>query len=414
MTKSSTVIDFPTNTTTTAASAPDALENKTPVTKPITKRGPVFLQEKTLVTESLKKLSPRLKELVAMLEYCRPEGSDTEEHFIASYLDTLPGMTKDGFGNRICIVGREKPRIAWSSHTDTVHYDEGTQAIEVDKWGMLGLDFHSDANCLGADCTAGVWLMRRLIMAGKPGLYIFHRSEESGGQGSRWIAQNTPELVEGIDAMIALDRRGYTSVITEQTTGRTASNRFAQSLADQLNTFSGLQNKFEPDDGGIFTDSAFYNHLIPECTNVSVGYFQQHSSNETLDHEFLDDLLLTLLKLDYSKLTIARDPQAEDVTSYRSYYGSYYRGADYDYEMDKYHREQWRETGSTTSTKGGASSDYAVSKPWSDDEGHQVDRELVELIRRNPEAAARLLGYWDCGVDDMREAIADYEQEMED
>lgn len=401
MTKQSTVIDF----STTAASA----ENKPQVMKPITKRGPVFLQEKTLVTESLKRLSPRLKELVAMLEYCRPEGSDTEEHFIASYLDTLPGMTKDAFGNRVCTVGKEKPRIAWSSHTDTVHYDEGTQALELDKYGLLGLDFNSDANCLGADCTAGVWLMRRLIMAGKPGLYIFHRAEESGGQGSRWIAENTPELVEGIDAMIALDRRGYTSVITEQTTGRTASNKFAQSLADQLNTFSGLKNKFEPDDGGIFTDSAFYNHLIPECTNVSVGYFQQHSSNETLDHEFLDDLLLTLLKLDYSKLTIARDPQAEDVTSYRSYYGassdygSYYRGADYDYEMDKYHREQW----DTSSTKGVASGNY-------DDEGHQVDRELVELIRRNPEAAARLLGYWDCGIDDMREAIADYEQEMED
>lgn len=403
MTKMSTIIDFPTPTTTTT----NKTENKTPLAQPLTRRGPVFLQEQTLKTERLNKLSPRLKELVAMLEYCRPEGSDTEEHFIATYLDTLPGMTKDDYGNRICIVGKDKPRIAWSSHTDTVHYDEGTQAIEIDKHGLMGLDFHSDANCLGADCTAGVWLMRRLIMAGKPGLYIFHRGEESGGQGSRWIASNTPELVEGIDAMIALDRRGYTSVITEQSTGRTASNRFANSLADQLNTLSGLQNKYAADDGGIFTDSAFYNHLIPECTNVSVGYFQQHSRQETLDYVFTDDLLLALLKLDYSKLTIARDPKVEDRSAWRYYgqgassdYGSYYRGADYDYELDQHWREQWGE------------SESSPRKVQGDDEPG-VDRELVEMIRRNPEATARLLGYWDCGLDDLYEAIADYEQEME-
>jgi len=385
MTRSSTVIDFPQHNA-------NHKEDKTLVTPQAAKRGPQFLQESTLQTRALKSLSPRLRELVHMLEYARPEGTDTEEHFIATYLDTLPGMTSDAYGNRICTIGRSSPRIAWSSHTDTVHYDEGIQAIEIDKHGLIGLDWNSEANCLGADCTAGVWLMRRLILAGKPGLYIFHRGEESGGQGSRWIAKNTPELVEGIDAMIALDRYGYTSVITEQSTGVTASTTFAQSMADQLNAYSGFQNTYKPDDSGIFTDSAFYNHLIPECTNLSVGYFNQHGRKETLDHIFLDDLLLSLLKLDYDKLTIARDPKAAQDHAPWDYYGRYSPysvDAQYDYMMDRDFKEQW-------ST------------------GAYEDRELVELIRRNPESTARLLGYWELDIDDLYAAIVDHENQQKE
>jgi hypothetical protein len=395
MSRLSTVVDFTQARERSHASGAKE-ETKPSMTQSpavVAQRGPRFLQEETLQTEQIKKLSPRLKELMAMLEYCRPEGSDTEEHFISAYLDTLPNMTKDAYGNRICKVGKGSPTVAWSSHTDTVHYDEGTQAIEIDKHGLIGLDFYSAANCLGADCTSGVWLMRRMIMAGKPGLYIFHRGEESGGQGSRWIASNTPELVEGIEAMIALDRRGYADVITEQTTGVTASNAFAQSLADQLNAYSGFQNTYKPDDGGIFTDSAFYNHLIPECTNISVGYFSQHSKKEALDHDFLDDLLLSLLKLDYSKLTIARDPKAASSDPWGSdRWGYYYKGADceHDSAMDKYYKEQWDTSSGFGSTE---------------------DRELVDLIRRHPEATARLLGYWDLDQDDLYAAISDYKKE---
>jgi len=352
---------------------------------------PTFLQEETLITDKLRKLSPRLKELVSMLEYARPEDSATEEHFITSYLDTLPGMTSDAFGNRICKVGRAAPTIAWSSHTDTVHYDEGTQALEIDKHGCIALDWNSDASCLGADCTAGVWLMRRLILAGKPGLYIFHRKEESGGQGAKWITSNTPELVDGIQAMIALDRYGYSSVITEQTTGVTASKRFAASLAGQLG------GAFEPDNGGIFTDSAFYNHLIPECTNLSVGYFNQHGSTETLDYEFTDALLIELLRLDYGKLEIARDPKAPQVDRKPWRGGYYYHRPEHDDAMDQYYKEQWEDNhGPGTEQRTG---------------GHDVysDMELVELVRRNPEAAARLLRAWDLTEDDLYEAIRDHE-----
>lgn len=350
---------------------------------------PYVLDENTMMTQELRRLSPRLRELVDMLEHARPEGSDTEEAFIAQYIDTLPNVRSDAFGNRIVTIGREAPTIAWSSHTDTVHWEEGKQAIMVNEAGDLALDPFSQASCLGADCTAGVWLMRRLILAGKPGLYIFHRSEESGGQGSKWIAKNTPELVTNIKAMIALDRRGYDSVITDQSTGNTASKRFAASLADQLG------GCFKPDPTGLFTDSAFYSHLVPECTNVSVGYHDQHSANETLDHMFLDDLLLALLKLDYGKLEVARDHTKATLRSPRSSraYMGYVPYADYE-DGERYYREQWEQ---------GEHGDGI----WS----ASSDCELVDLIRRYPEATAMLLRQWDITERDLYEAISDYEED---
>ena len=369
----------------------------------------LVLEEQTLRTKAMKSLHPRLRELIDMHEYARPAGSKTEEAFIAQYIDTLPNMQQDAYGNRYCTVGKAKPAIAWSSHTDTVHYEEGKQALEIDKDGVLALDYYSEANCLGADCTAGVWLMRRLILAGKPGLYIFHRDEESGGVGSRWIVANTPELVDGIEAMIALDRRGYDSVITEQSTGVTASTAFAQSMADQLG------GEFVPDDGGIFTDSAFYSGLIPECTNLSVGYHSQHSRHETLDFTFTDTLLVKLLGLRTADLVISRDPTVtQSYDSWRTAYGSYYGMhspsaasrdpwmADDGNEYDRHMREQrdevssWMDEGTTTSAQSSPQLPY-------------VDRELVALVRRHPEAVAHMLGHWSLSADDVYEALRDYE-----
>lgn len=58
-----------------------------------------------------------------------------------------------------------------------------------------------------------------------------------------------------IDIAIALDRRGYNSVITYQTT-RGCSESFASELAARLGGY------FEPDDTGLFTDTDNYTHLV--------------------------------------------------------------------------------------------------------------------------------------------------------
>lgn len=238
--------------------------------------------------------------LLQMLTARRPAGSKTETEWTDRWLKPLPGIVQDGYGNLIVRIG-DAP-VMWSSHTDTVHQKGGTQKLAMTEDGRV-FTLDKKSSCLGADCTTGVWLMRELILAGKPGLYIFHRAEEIGGLGSRWITRETPELVEGITQAIAFDRRGYNSVVTCQG-GRTCSDRYAKALA------IGLGGDYVPDETGIFTDTANYDALIPECTNLSVGYHNAHRQDEWQDVPFAEGLLGRVLALDTASLPITRDPSA--------------------------------------------------------------------------------------------------------
>lgn len=213
--------------------------------------------------------------------------------------------------------------------------------------------------------------MLEMIKAKRPGLYVFHRGEECGGLGSSYIAASTPKLLNGIDMAIALDRMGYDSVITYQGV-RTASDEFAKSLAAQLG------GTFAPDDMGIFTDTANYDHLIPECTNVSVGYHKQHGPNESQDIIFLVRLREKLLALDTTTLTIARDPN--DVETY----APWWRDKKYD------------AVGSAT-----GAAIYDLDPDFSQSDAFAMER----AIRDYPEQAARMLMELGITPDDFFEHI---------
>ena len=44
--------------------------------------------------------------------------------------------------------------------------------------------------------------------------------------------------------------------------------------------------KYKKDEGGVYTDSAEFTDIIPECTNISVGYYKEHTVNETQDIQY--------------------------------------------------------------------------------------------------------------------------------
>lgn len=243
------------------------------------------------------------KTLVEMLCTRRPAFSKSERRFIRKYLSPL-GMEIDDFGNLSKRIGRAP--VLWSCHTDTVHRKGGHQKIEIgrnDKGvNIARIHPNADSNCLGADDTAGIWLMREMILANVPGLYIFHRAEEVGGLGSSYIAKETPNALCGIKYAIALDRRGTDSVITYQGYGRGCSDAFARALAQ------GIGHGFYPDNTGIFTDTANYMDIVPECTNLSVGYDHEHTARETLNLDHLFRLRKSLINLDVTGLPVERDP----------------------------------------------------------------------------------------------------------
>lgn len=251
-----------------------------------------------------------LESIVAMLGYKRPAGSKTERAFIRDWIRPL-GVQQDKAGNLYKRIG-DSP-VMWSCHTDTVHRDGGQQRVVFED----GICTTRASNCLGADDTAGVWLMRALILAERPGLYVFHRAEEIGGHGSQYIADKFPSLLEKSSVAIALDRFGTDSIITHQAGGRCCSDAFAYSLGNAL----GMGHR--PDDGGTFTDTANYMRLIPECTNLSVGYYDQHRAAESLDTSYLLELRDRLLALDGRDLIVERDHTKEEDDYWGQPYGMF-------------------------------------------------------------------------------------------
>lgn len=237
----------------------------------------------------------------AMISMKRPYESQAEIIFNRDFLDKrVPFMKVDAFGNRYCVVGPKDPEIMFACHTDTVHRDGGIQRVLYDSTKRHAFVDVKDTstNCLGADDTTGVWLCLEMIRAGVPGMYVFHRGEEAGCVGSKYIAEETPELVANIKMCLSLDRKDTNEVITHQGGHRCASDRLGEALAAQLNN-RYRHFKYKTSDRGAWTDSERYCEIIPECLNMGVGYYGQHSSSEYQDVEHMIHLRKALINVDW-------------------------------------------------------------------------------------------------------------------
>jgi len=247
--------------------------------------------------------------LIEMLRYMRPEGSETQLDFCDEFLKPTFGHP-DALGNYTVQVG-VNPRLCFTAHHDTVHKTGGMQAVVVSN-GVASVADAINSSCLGADCTTGIWLMLNMIEAGVHGTYVVHAAEEVGCKGSSGLVYDNPYWLDYTDAVISFDRKGTDSVITHQMGIRTASDEFAKSFSDALNL-----PQLKSDKHGSYTDSNEYARVVAECTNISVGYYNQHSVAETQDLEFAELLLNHLLDADWSKIVISRDPAIyEDSWSY--------------------------------------------------------------------------------------------------
>lgn len=335
--------------------------------------------------------------LQEMLEYKRPDGSRHQTKFCNRYL--RPVMSgPDLFGNFVRIVG-DKPRIAFMAHHDTVHSTTGKQEV-LNVGGFYKVDPAGTSNCLGADCTTGVYIILKMIEAGIPGVYVVHGAEEIGCIGSAGMVASNPDWLDYVDAAISFDRKGYTSVITHQLGERTCSDAFAQSLADILDM------DYQLDDGGVYTDSNEYRGIVPECTNISVGYFSQHSKSEIQDINFLNMLVDQILKADWNSLIIERDPAVTEHLNYANRYsnGFTYTGAlrytesDYDYEDPV-----------------GPAYTFGVKKDDKIRDAKYKDMEdMIDIIKQNPEEIARLLKQYGLDAYDLIDDVYNLKRTPDD
>lgn len=248
-----------------------------------------------------------------------PHGCEEELYSI------LPDyFRKDEFGNIYTIIG-DNPSCLFTSHLDTAT-SANTEIKHVFDENFIKTDGKS---ILGADDKAGVVVMLYMIENQVPGIYYFFIGEEVGCIGSKKVAEKHKlKKIESVNKVISFDRRGTDSVITHQTLGRCCSDEFAEELANQLN--SSIEGfKYTKDTNGMSTDSAQFIKIYPECTNISVGYYSEHTFLEKQDLKHLENLCKAVVKIDWEKLPVKRDPAVFEAKPYRynsNYYDDY---ADY-------------------------------------------------------------------------------------
>lgn len=216
------------------------------------------------------------------------------------------GLTKDRFGNYFKLVG--KSTTMFTCHLDTAsHIKSKVSQMKGKKDGGEADDFifTDGTSILGADDKAGATVLLYMIHNRVPGVYYFFMGEERGGVGSSLVSENIDEFpfLNDVDKVVSFDRRNYHSVITSQHGSACCSDTFAVALCNELKK-GGLDMK--PDPTGVFTDSASFADKMPECTNVSVGYFDEHQSVEIQNITYLEKLAKTCLKVDWEKLPVSR------------------------------------------------------------------------------------------------------------
>jgi hypothetical protein len=337
-----------------------------------------------------------------MLTYKRPQGSNAQRKFNRRFLQPVFGQP-DSHGNYTYIImnGDKHPTVAFMAHHDTVHIASGRQKPEVEGDYVFA---PKGKECLGADCTTGIYIMLRMIEAGVPGVYVVHAAEEIGCIGSAALVKSKPDWIKKVDVAISFDRKGYESIITHQMGRRTCSEKFADSLS------AILDNAFTSDATGSYTDSNEYVDVIPECTNLSVGYFNQHTNREYQDIVFMECLIAALIDADWSKLVIDRQPGSVE---YDDDYGfGWGRGSisshSLGYKGPKGHSyTQYGSWGDDMYAEehGHPSEDY-YEKLWGDP-GEEVS--LADVVRKYPMEVAEILesyGYNALGLVDDVEDIA--------
>jgi hypothetical protein len=256
------------------------------------------------------------KTLARALSMMRPhdsEGTRRLTDWLETSARTLPNamIGRDGIGNlHVDTRLNSSNRTLFVAHVDTVHRKEGPNKIR-----KTSTHWHADGAALGADDGAGVAMLAHLLHSGVPAYYIFTQGEECGGIGATWLADNWKDGLAEFDRAIAFDRRGIDSVITHQGRGRCCSDAFADALSDALNDDMTLM--YLPDNTGVYTDTAEFISIIPECTNISVGYYSEHSDKEKLDIIHFQALADRVTKIDWDTLPTDRDPK--EVITYDAY-----------------------------------------------------------------------------------------------
>jgi hypothetical protein len=224
------------------------------------------------------------------------------EHTLKKYLPE--GIQEDAHENYFIRIGESE--TLFTSHLDTyVPFYEPSPYAQKDvnhviKGNIISTD---GTTILGGDNKAGVTILLYMISQGVPGTYYFFKGEEKGCIGSRAALVSDVAFFSQFKRAVAFDRRETGSIITFQKDRRCCSEEFSKALASEFLS-QGLVYGADPT--GYSTDSAVFMNVIPECTNLSAGVWNEHRFDEYVNIKVVEQIAKAASTIKWDKLPSER------------------------------------------------------------------------------------------------------------
>lgn len=181
----------------------------------------------------------------------------------------------DDYGNIYNLDIENSPLL--SSHMDTVMRETDkklTKMVEPDETGII-----LSGGILGGDDKCGVYITLKLLSEGKKFNFVFSKDEEIGCKGIRYFLskeENIKKIEKNVLYCLVLDRNGTNDIICFKNDYGT--KEFEDALKDLSKSYG-----FEYVPAlGVFSDADYISEHI-STANLSVGYFNPHSSSEIID-----------------------------------------------------------------------------------------------------------------------------------
>ena len=206
----------------------------------------------------------------------KPKGIGKPLPMLLSHLDTINDLE----GSALCSL-QEEVDFRQIMLIDEDYYNINASTNFVEKVYLK--DDKDTTKVLGADDRAGVAIMLEMLMECNTNyIYGFFWDEESGGKGSDFLAKYTDCLdTLEISSFISLDRKGTNEVAT-----------YGYDNEDLIALFT---NRGYIEQQGSFTDCVNLAEATGiACVNLSVGYFNEHTSHELQDMSVMEDVLTLL------------------------------------------------------------------------------------------------------------------------
>jgi len=232
------------------------------------------------------------RRLISLLDINGPSGREQQvcRHLQRRLRPKTDELYTDHYGNLLAAIHcGDGPTVLLSAHMDTVCSFPPDRAIVCNENTL-----RASSGILGADDRAGIAVILELIDVIRHSRFhgtlkiAFTVREEIGCLGSRHLDR---DFLRDVDAAIVVDRRGTRDIVTSNGGTPFCPDEYGQ-LFKQAGALAGMPD-WKTTTGGLSDAKVFASFGIPSV-NLSVGYQNEHTEDETLDCQAALETVLLL------------------------------------------------------------------------------------------------------------------------